>query len=59
MHVLGGVAALLGALLVGPRAGRFCPTVVGLPGYEYRATQPIYVVMGAFLLWTGWVSGVQ
>lgn len=43
VHMVGGFAALMGAIIIGPRSG---------PDYKSHAT--IYQVMGVFILWFGW-----
>jgi Amt family ammonium transporter len=55
IHETGGVAALVGAYLVGPRIGRFYqdPGVLRVPRpFAPRSIDAI--VMGTFLLWFGW-----
>jgi Amt family ammonium transporter len=51
VHAVGGVAALVGAAMVGPRIGKFSsngrPNVI--PGHNMP-----YVVIGAFILFFGW-----
>jgi Amt family ammonium transporter len=53
VHMVGGVAALWGAAVLGPRAGRFDP----LTG-EIQDPMPPHntalVVLGTFILWFGW-----
>ncbi|MGA7271730.1 MAG: ammonium transporter [Acidimicrobiia bacterium] len=51
VHAVGGVAALVGALMVGPRKGKFEPdgTPNSIPGHNMG-----YVVIGAMILMFGW-----
>jgi len=50
VHLTGGTAALVGAVLVGPRKGRFDPNMEG----EFAPHNMPMVVMGTFVLWFGW-----
>jgi len=51
VHMVGGFAGLMGALIVGPRTGRFSPDgrVNPMPGHSAP-----FVVIGTFILWVGW-----
>ncbi|GBC84473.1 Ammonia channel [bacterium HR11] len=51
VHAVGGLVALVGAAMVGPRTGKFNPdgTPNVIPGHNL-----VYVVMGAFILFLGW-----
>lgn len=51
VHMTGGIAALCGAKIIGPRAGRFdaAGKPLPIPGHS-TALQ----VLGAFFLWIGW-----
>ncbi|KAG2486763.1 hypothetical protein HYH03_014562 [Edaphochlamys debaryana] len=51
IHMVGGLAGLIGATLVGPRLGRFDVdgNPVDMPGHS-----AILVVLGTVLLWFGW-----
>ena len=50
VHMVGGVAGLMGAIVVGPRTGRFeNGKTVAMPGHSATL-----VVLGTFLLWFGW-----
>ena len=51
VHSLGAWVALAGALVVGPRIGRFAPdgTPRNIAGHNSS-----YVAMGGFILWLGW-----
>lgn len=51
VHLQGGVAALVGAILVGPRIGKYNKdgTTNLIPGHN-----TVYSVLGVILLWFGW-----
>lgn len=51
VHSVGGWAALAGALVLGPRLGKFSPSGVprALPGHNMPLS-----VLGLFILWMGW-----
>lgn len=51
VHSVGGWAALAGALILGPRAGRYSPAgeAVAMPG----SSIPL-ATLGMFILWLGW-----
>ncbi len=51
VHAVGGTAALVGAILVGPRAGKYGPgrKVNVIPGHNVSLA-----VLGMFVLWFGW-----
>ncbi|CAI5504677.1 unnamed protein product [Closterium sp. Naga37s-1] len=51
VHMVGGVAGLWGALIEGPRLGRFDKG--GRP-LEMKGHSATLVVLGSFLLWFGW-----
>lgn len=51
VHLVGGVAGLWGAIIEGPRVGRF--DVFGKP-MPMRGHNATLVVLGTFLLWFGW-----
>ncbi|KAK9065930.1 hypothetical protein SSX86_015332 [Deinandra increscens subsp. villosa] len=51
VHLVGGVAGLCGALIEGPRVGRF--DAFGNP-VQMRGHNATLVVLGTFLLWFGW-----
>lgn len=51
MHIPGGVAAFYGAWFLGPRIGRFDKGTQPLPLH-----QPVYSLIGLFLLWWGWIG---
>eukprot|EP00397_Hematodinium_sp_SG-2012_P019759 GEMP01020321.1.p1 GENE.GEMP01020321.1~~GEMP01020321.1.p1 ORF type:complete len:694 (+),score=131.39 GEMP01020321.1:118-2199(+) len=48
VHMTGGVAALLGATIAGPRKGRFENPA------EFGPHNMPFVVLGTFILWFGW-----
>ena len=50
VHMTGGVAAFWGAIIVGPRSGRFDEN----RHKEFLPNNIAYVVLGTFLLWFGW-----
>jgi len=49
VHMVGGVAALCGAIVVGPRKGRWDGT-----GESFAPHQVPFCVLGTFCLWFGW-----
>lgn len=52
VHMTGGVAAVVGATIIGPRVGRFdsiTGAVVLMPGHS-----SVLQVLGTFILWMGW-----
>lgn len=51
VHMVGGMAALCGAIVVGPRIGRFLPdgTVVQMEGHNTSL-----FILGVMILWFGW-----
>ena len=50
VHMTGGVAALCGAKIIGPRSGRFVERKpVPMPGHS-----SVLQVLGTFTLWMGW-----
>jgi Amt family ammonium transporter len=51
VHALGGVSALIGAIMLGPRLGRFRKD--GSPNVIAGHNMPL-VAMGVFILWFGW-----
>jgi len=50
VHLVGGIGALVGAICVGPRLGRFDPDST----VDFTAHSVPFVVLGTFLLWFGW-----
>lgn len=58
VHLTGGIAALVGAAIAGPRRGRFegmgaKDRIVGMPVKFIPHSQPL-IVLGTFILWFGW-----
>merc|ERR1719399_676256 len=51
VHMVGGVGALCGCVIVGPRKGRFEPEV---DQAEFTAHSIPFVVLGTMTLWFGW-----
>mmetsp|Transcript_11542 Transcript_11542/g.36539 ORF Transcript_11542/g.36539 Transcript_11542/m.36539 type:complete len:452 (-) Transcript_11542:2160-3515(-) len=51
VHMTGGIAALAGAAMLGPRIGRFDADGKMLPMPGHSA---VLQVLGAFILWLGW-----
>lgn len=51
VHMVGGFAALTGAIVLGPRIGRFDGT---LPASEFVPSSYSQITLGTFLLWFGW-----
>jgi len=51
VHLTGGMGALVGATLVGPRKGRFDPDVDQV---EYYGHNVPFCVLGTLFLWFGW-----
>jgi Amt family ammonium transporter len=51
VHSIGGWLALAGALVIGPRIGKFAPdgTPRAIPGHNLP-----FAVIGGFVLWLGW-----
>lgn len=52
VHVTGGMAGLMGAIVIGPRVGRFRDddgTPVNIPGHSTTLS-----CLGTFILWFGW-----
>lgn len=51
VHMVGGLAGMMGCILVGPRLGRF--NVNGVPT-DMPGHSTVLVVLGTMLLWFGW-----
>ena len=51
VHTVGGIAGLMGAIIVGPRIGKFGKngTINAIPGHNMSIA-----VLGMFILWFGW-----
>ncbi len=51
VHAVGGVAALVGAMMLGPRVGKYGPdgSVNPIPGHSIPLA-----ALGVFILWFGW-----
>jgi Amt family ammonium transporter len=51
VHAVGGTAALMGALFLGPRIGKYGPDGKprAIPGHSIP-----YAIVGVFILWIGW-----
>ncbi|MGB5974381.1 MAG: ammonium transporter, partial [Nodosilinea sp.] len=49
VHSVGGWAALIGAILLGPRWGRFQPRPMAMPGHNLSIS-----ALGCLILWLGW-----
>ena len=54
VHSTGGAAALAGALLLGPRLGRFTKSGSPAPIKPFAASSIPLVTIGVFVLWLGW-----
>ena len=54
VHSTGGAAALSGAILLGPRLGRFTKTGDPAPIKPFAASSIPLVTIGIFILWLGW-----
>ena len=54
VHSTGGAAALAGAILLGPRIGRFVKTGGPAPVKPFAASSIPLVTIGVFILWLGW-----
>ena len=54
VHSTGGAAALAGALILGPRLGRFTKTGAPAPLKPFAASSIPLVTLGVFVLWLGW-----
>ena len=54
VHSTGGAAALAGAILLGPRLGRFTKKGEAAPIKPFAASSIPLVTLGVFILWLGW-----
>ena len=51
VHTLGGFASLMGSIVLGPRVGRYDPSM--RHQFVHGHNPPLYL-LGTFLLWLGW-----
>ena len=54
VHSTGGAAALAGAIILGPRLGRFTKAGAPTPLKPFAASSIPLVTVGVFILWLGW-----
>ena len=54
VHSTGGAAALAGAIIIGPRLGRFTKSGTPAPLKPFAASSIPLVTIGVFILWLGW-----
>ena len=54
VHSTGGAAALAGAIILGPRLGRFNKKGEAAPIKPFAASSIPLVTLGVFVLWLGW-----
>ena len=54
VHSTGGAAALAGAIILGPRIGRFSKSGGATPVKPFAASSIPLVTIGVFILWLGW-----
>ena len=54
VHSTGGAAALAGAIILGPRIGRFTKSGGATPVKPFAASSIPLVTIGVFILWLGW-----
>ena len=54
VHSTGGAAALAGAIIIGPRLGRFTKSGTPAPIKPFAASSIPLVTVGVFILWLGW-----
>ena len=54
VHSTGGAAALAGAIIIGPRLGRFLKSGTPAPLKPFAASSIPLVTIGVFILWLGW-----
>ena len=54
VHSTGGAAALAGAILLGPRLGRFTKSGSPAPMKPFAASSIPLITIGIFILWLGW-----
>merc|ERR1719506_159534 len=51
VHLCGGVGALVGCKIIGPRTGRFC---LDVDQEKFAAHNVPFIVLGTIILWFGW-----
>ncbi|MCP3667878.1 MAG: hypothetical protein GY696_36220 [Gammaproteobacteria bacterium] len=57
VHMIGGCSALIGAILVGPRMGRFAKEgSQNRDTTEFIMSSPVTALTGTFMLWWAWLS---
>ena len=56
VHSTGGAAALAGAMIIGPRLGRFTKSGAPAPLKPFAASSIPLVTIGVFILWLGWIG---
>ena len=54
VHSTGGAAAIAGAMIIGPRLGRFTKSGAPAPLKPFAASSIPLVTIGVFILWLGW-----
>ena len=54
VHSTGGAAALAGAIIIGPRLGRFTKSGAPAPLKPFAASSIPLATLGVFVLWLGW-----
>ena len=54
VHSTGGAAALAGAIILGPRLGRFTKSGSPAPLKPFAASSIPLITIGIFILWLGW-----
>ena len=54
VHSTGGAAALAGAMILGPRLGRFTKSGAPAPMKPFAASSIPLITIGIFILWLGW-----
>lgn len=57
VHMVGGISGLCGAVIIGPRTGRF--DADGKPNSGFRGHSAPLVCLGTFLLWFGWYGAYR
>eukprot|EP00301_Raphidiophrys_heterophryoidea_P002180 c11021_g1_i1.p1 GENE.c11021_g1_i1~~c11021_g1_i1.p1 ORF type:complete len:462 (-),score=101.18 c11021_g1_i1:264-1649(-) len=54
VHVVGGMAGLVGAIFAGPRFGRFEGPRFSVTVHEFQSFSPPFCALGLMILWFGW-----